>query len=57
MENGEIQFPVSGITIASNLGRMFGGLQAIGSDAITRGWATSGSWLIDAMMVGGGLEA
>nr|WP_252979787.1 metallopeptidase TldD-related protein [Burkholderia glumae] len=36
MENGEIQFPVSGITIASNLGRMFGGLQAIGSDAITR---------------------
>ncbi|MFY4709244.1 metallopeptidase TldD-related protein [Burkholderia glumae] len=53
VENGEIQFSVSGITIASNLGRMFGGLQAIGSDAITRGWATSGSWLIDAMMVGG----
>ncbi|WLE61904.1 metallopeptidase TldD-related protein [Burkholderia plantarii] len=53
VENGEIRFPVSGITIASNLGRMFGGLQAIGGDAITRGWATSGSWLIDAMKVGG----
>ena len=53
VEDGEIRFPVSGITIASNLRRMFGGLQAIGSDALTRGWATSGSWLIDAMKIGG----
>lgn len=53
VENGEIRFPVGGITIASNLRQMFGGVQAIGSDAITRGWATSGSWLIDAMKIGG----
>ncbi|WP_186092962.1 TldD/PmbA family protein [Burkholderia gladioli] len=53
VENGEIRFPVGGITIASNLRRMFGGLQAIGSDAMTRGWASSGSWLIDAMRIGG----
>ncbi|WMY12678.1 TldD/PmbA family protein [Paraburkholderia phenoliruptrix] len=53
VENGEIRFPVRGITIASNLRQMFGGLQAIGNDAITRGGATSGSWLIDAMKIGG----
>lgn len=53
VENGEIRFPVGGITIASNLGQMFGGLQAIGNDAMTRGWASSGSWLIDAMKIGG----
>ncbi|WP_245965097.1 TldD/PmbA family protein [Trinickia dinghuensis] len=53
VENGAIQFPVTGVTLASNLMEMFGGLQAIGSDAITRGASTSGSWLIEAMKVGG----
>lgn len=53
VENAEVQFPVTGITLASNLNDMFGGLQAIGADTITRGAATSGSWLIEVMKVGG----
>ncbi len=53
VENGVIQFPVAGITLASNLREMFSGLQAIGNDTITRGSSTSGSWLIETMKVGG----
>ena len=53
VEDGAIRFPVSGVTLASNLNDMFHGLQAIGSDALTRGSARSGTWLIEAMKVGG----
>ncbi|WP_395062477.1 TldD/PmbA family protein [Paraburkholderia silvatlantica] len=53
VEGGEIQFAVSGVTLASNLFAMFGGLRSIGGDKLTRGGMTTGSWLIDEMKVGG----
>tara|TARA_R110000868_G_scaffold8205_9_gene42863 strand:- start:36537 stop:37847 length:1311 start_codon:yes stop_codon:yes gene_type:complete len=53
VENGEIQFPVQEITIASNLADMYKGLMAVGSDTDTRGNLRTGSWLIDNMMIAG----
>jgi len=53
VEGGEIQFAVSGVTVASNLFAMFAGLRAIGNDKLTRGGITTGSWLVDEMKVGG----
>ncbi|KKB60889.1 peptidase U62, partial [Robbsia andropogonis] len=53
VEGGEIQFAVSGVTLASNLFAMFGRLRSVGGDKVTRGGITTGSWLIDEMKVGG----
>ncbi|WP_417359603.1 metalloprotease PmbA [Gallaecimonas pentaromativorans] len=53
VENGEIQYPVSEITIAGNLKDMFMGMQAIGSDTERRGGIYTGSVLIDRMTVAG----
>lgn len=53
VESGAIQFPVTGVTVASNLNAMFNGLQAVGNDAITRGGSRTGSWLIEEMKIGG----
>ncbi|MEK7912875.1 TldD/PmbA family protein [Burkholderia contaminans] len=53
VENGQISFPVTGITIASNLDAMFSGLLAVGADTATRGSFRTGSWLIDEMRIGG----
>lgn len=53
IEGGEIQCAVSGVTLASNLLSMFGGVRAIGSDRLTRWGMTTGSWLIDEMKIGG----
>ncbi|KVE70136.1 TldD/PmbA family protein [Burkholderia vietnamiensis] len=53
VENGQIRFPVTGITIASNLDAMFSGLLAVGADTVTRGSFCTGSWLIDEMRIGG----
>lgn len=53
VESGEIQFAVSGITIASNMLDMYNGLRALGADKLTRGGVTTGSWLIDEMKLGG----
>ncbi|WP_433695434.1 TldD/PmbA family protein [Paraburkholderia phenoliruptrix] len=53
VEGGEIQFAVSGVTLASNLLATFGGLLAIGADRLARGGITTGSWLIDEMKLGG----
>lgn len=53
VENGEIQFPVEEITVAGNLKEMFKGIQAIGTDAETRGGIEVGSILIDEMTVAG----
>ena len=53
VENGEIQFPVEEITLASRLQDMYLGLQAIANDVDTRGNIVTGSWLIDNMMVAG----
>ena len=53
VENGEIQFPVSEVTIAGNLKDMFKNLRAVGNDVDRRGNIQSGSLLVDGMMVAG----
>ena len=53
VENGEIQYPVSELTIAGNLRDMFAQLQVIGSDVDQRSHIQTGSWLIDGMAIAG----
>lgn len=53
VENGEIAYPVSEITIAGNLAQMFKGIVAVGSDTDMRGSIRTGSILIDEMQVAG----
>jgi PmbA protein len=53
VENGEIQYPIDEITIASNLREMFMGIQAVGNDIESRGSTRTGSVWIDNMMVAG----
>lgn len=53
VENGEIQYPVSEITIAGNLKDMFKGISAIGGDVERRGGIQTGSVLIEQMQIAG----
>lgn len=53
VENGEITYPVSEITIAGNLEKMFNGIVAVGSDIDKHGSIATGSILIDEMQVAG----
>jgi len=53
VENGEIAFPVSEVTIAGNLQDMFKGLIAVGDDLDLRGSIQTGSLLINEMQVAG----
>jgi PmbA protein len=53
VENGEIQYPVEEITIASNLKEMYQGIVEIGSDIDQRGNILCGSILIENMMIAG----
>lgn len=53
VENGEIQFPVSEITIAGNLKDIFANIAAIANDVDTRGNIRTGSILVEQMMVAG----
>ena len=53
IENGRIAGPVEEITIAGNLGQMFGGIVGAGEDVDTRGNISCGSLLVDEMMVAG----
>lgn len=53
VENGEIQYPVSGFTVASNLKQMFEQIVAVGSDVETRSQIQTGSILLDKMKVAG----
>lgn len=53
IENGEIAFPVQEITVAGNLGGIFSGIQATGSDVDTRGNIQTGSVLVDRMTIAG----
>ncbi|MFC0117744.1 metalloprotease PmbA [Pseudoalteromonas xiamenensis] len=53
VENGEIQFPVSEITIAGNLKEMFKNIVAIGNDIEKRGSVQTGSILISEMQIAG----
>lgn len=55
VDQGEIQYPVEGITIASNLKDMFQQILAVGSDIDARGNIKTGSILIKEMVLSGGL--
>jgi PmbA protein len=53
VENGELAYPVSEITIAGNLTQMFKGIIAVGSDVDKHGSIGTGSILIDEMQIAG----
>ncbi|MHA2939209.1 metalloprotease PmbA [Vibrio sp. RC27] len=53
VENGEIQYPVSEITIASSLPDMFKNIVAVGNDVDVRSQVHTGSILIESMKVAG----
>ena len=53
VENGEIVYPVDGITIAGNLKAMFAGIEAVGSDVDPRSHLRTGSILVGRMTVAG----
>lgn len=53
IENGEIQYPVTEITIAGNLREMYANIVEIGGDIDRRGNINTGSILIEKMMVAG----
>ena len=53
VENGVIQYPVEEITIAGNMKEMFQQIVGIGNDVLTRGNKTTGSILIEKMVVAG----
>jgi PmbA protein len=53
VENGEIQYPVSGITIAGNLKSMMRNIISVGSDVYNRSNLKVGSTLISEMTISG----
>jgi PmbA protein len=53
VENGEIQYPVSEITVAGNLLDMFRSFVEVGNDLDKRGNTITGSILIERMTVAG----
>lgn len=53
IKNGEIQYPVSEITIAGNLKDMFKNIIAVGCDIDNRNNIQTGSILMDEMMIAG----
>ena len=53
VENGVIQFPVSEVTIASNLKDMLRNIVAVGAEPETRGSILTGSILIGEMQLAG----
>ncbi|HIM95404.1 MAG TPA: metalloprotease PmbA [Gammaproteobacteria bacterium] len=54
VENGEIQYPVSGLTIAGNLKEMLLGIEHVGTDIDQRSNIKVGSVLINQMTIAGG---
>jgi len=53
VENGEIQYPVNGVTIAANLKDMFANIVAIGNDINHNSQIQTGSILIEKMTIAG----
>jgi PmbA protein len=53
VENGVIQYPVEEITIAGNMKDMFQAIVGIGNDVLTRGNKSTGSILIEKMVIAG----
>jgi len=53
VEQGVIQYPVEEITIAGNMRDMFQQIVAVGTDTLVRGNKTTGSILIESMVIAG----
>ena len=53
VDEGEIQFPVEGVTVAGNLADMFKQMVCVGNDVDCRGRIQTGSILLESMMVAG----
>jgi len=53
IEEGVIQFPVEGVTIAGNLKDMYRNMVAVGNDTDVRGNVRVGSVLLDKMTLAG----
>ena len=53
VENGEVQYPVSEITVAGNLMDMFQNFVEVGNDLDKRGNVVTGSILVEQMTVAG----
>ena len=53
VENGKIEYPIDGITIAGNLRTMFAAIEAVGTDIDPRSHIRTGSILVGAMTVAG----
>lgn len=53
VEDGKIQHPVDGVTIAGNLKKMFAAIEAVGSDVDPRSHIRTGSILVGRMTVAG----
>ncbi|MFC7300765.1 metalloprotease PmbA [Cognatiluteimonas weifangensis] len=53
VEDGQLAYPVDGITVAGNLKAMFGAIEAVGSDVDPRSHIRTGSILVGAMTVAG----
>lgn len=53
VENGQIQYPVHGITVAGQLPQMFANVLAIGDDVDQRGNVQTGAVLVDGMTIAG----
>lgn len=53
VENGQIQYPVSEITIAGNLKEIFNQIVAVGSDVETRSQIQTGSILLESLKIAG----
>ncbi len=53
VENGQIAYPVDGITIAGNLKQMFAAIEAVGNDIDPRSHVRTGSILVGDMTVAG----
>jgi len=53
VENGVIQYPVEEITIAGNMKDMLAQIVAVGNDVLVRGTKSTGSILIEKMVVAG----
>jgi len=53
VEDGQIAFPISEMTIAGQLKDMFKNLRAVGSDVDQRSKTHTGAWLVDGMTIAG----
>ncbi|MEZ5565559.1 MAG: metalloprotease PmbA [Gammaproteobacteria bacterium] len=53
VENGQVQYPVTEITVAGNLKDMYRGIVGIGSDVDRRGGVLTGSILLEQMTISG----